>query len=93
MRSGESHQYSKPLQHIDAGFVVSDEELRNDGSRTYGGLDDRRPGLLETWYCDDTVTPEPARAARAGAAAFRWWANPLHGHARRMGPAGRCVAA
>ena len=62
MRSGESHQYSKPLQHIDAGFIVSDEELRNDGARTYGGLDDRRPGLFETWHCDDTFTPEPARA-------------------------------
>ena len=25
MRSGESHQYSRPLRHIDAGFVVSYE--------------------------------------------------------------------
>ena len=62
MASGEAYQYSKPLQHIDAGFVLSDEELEGAGARTYGGLDDRRPGPFETWHCDDTFTPEPARA-------------------------------
>ena len=59
---GKAFQYSNPLQHIDAGFVLTDERLVEQGPRSYGGLDDRRPGLFETWHCDDTFTLEPARA-------------------------------
>lgn len=61
-RDGGEYKYSPRLQHIDAGFVLSDEMLEEQGERTYGGLDARRPGLFETWHCDDTFVAAPALA-------------------------------
>lgn len=59
---GAEYKYSERLQHIDAGFVLTDDMLEEQGERTYGGLDARRPGLFETWHCDDTFVARPALA-------------------------------
>jgi taurine dioxygenase len=47
---------------IDAGFVMTDEIRAKLGDLQFGGLDDERPGLFETFHCDDTYTARPAAA-------------------------------
>ncbi len=59
---GGYYQYDKRRQIIDTGFVLTDELREQLGDPTFGGLDDRRPGLFETYHCDDTFTEEPAGA-------------------------------
>ncbi len=60
-RDGEALRYSERRQTIDSGFVMTDEIREKLGDVTFGGLDDERPGLFETFHCDDTFTREPAR--------------------------------
>jgi len=71
---GGDFRYSKRRQVIDSGFVMTDELREKLGDLTFGGLDDERPGLFETFHCDDTYTEEPA------------WATVLH--ARQLPPSG-----
>jgi len=61
-KDGSVFRYSPKRQRIDAGYVLTDEDRGKFGSRTFGGLDAQRPGLFETYHCDDTYTPEPALA-------------------------------
>ena len=61
-KDGTLFRYDQPRQTIDSGFVLSDEIRAKLGDFSFGGLDDRRPGLFETYHCDDTHTPEPAIA-------------------------------
>jgi taurine dioxygenase len=61
-KDGTPFRYDQPRQIIDAGFVLSDEIRAKLGDLSFGGLDDRRPGLFETYHCDDTYTAEPAGA-------------------------------
>jgi alpha-ketoglutarate-dependent taurine dioxygenase len=55
-------RYSDARQIIDSGFVMTDEVREKLGDLAFGGLDDERPGLFETYHCDDTYTEQPARA-------------------------------
>ena len=73
-KQGEELRYSPTRQVIDSGFVITDEVREKLGALTFGGLDDQRPGLFETYHCDDTYTENPA------------WATILH--ARRLPPSG-----
>jgi len=61
-KDGSAFRYSESRQIIDAGFVVTDEIRAKLGNLSFGGLDDQRPGLFETFHCDDTYTEEPASA-------------------------------
>jgi alpha-ketoglutarate-dependent taurine dioxygenase len=61
-KDGAAFRYSPALQHIDAGYVLTDEMCEAKGVPAYGGLDDQRPGLFETWHSDDTFTERPALA-------------------------------
>lgn len=61
-KSGGVFRYSKMRQVIDSGFVMTDEIREQLGDLTFGGLDDERPGLFETYHCDDTYTERPAGA-------------------------------
>jgi taurine dioxygenase len=61
-RDGSAFRYSEPRQIIDAGFVLTDEIRAKLGDLSFGGLDDQRPGLFETFHTDDTYTDEPAAA-------------------------------
>ena len=61
-KDGESLRYSEPRQIIDTGFVMTEEIKEKLGDLQFGGLDDQRPGLFETFHCDDTFTAEPASA-------------------------------
>ncbi len=61
-KEGELFQYSGMRQIIDSGFVMTEEVREKLGELTFGGLDDERPGLFETFHCDDTFTAEPAGA-------------------------------
>jgi taurine dioxygenase len=61
-KDGSEFRYDPPRQTIDSGFVMTEEVREKLGDRSYGGLDDRRPGLFETFHCDDTYTAEPAIA-------------------------------
>lgn len=65
-KMGGEFRYSEPRQIIDSGFVMTDEIREKLGDLAFGGLDDERPGLFETYHCDDTYTEEPA------------WATVLH---------------
>jgi len=60
-KAGKTFQYSPRLQHIDAGYVLTEEDREKFGDTTFGGLDDQRPGLFETFHCDDTFTIDPAQ--------------------------------
>ncbi|MFT5100841.1 MAG: alpha-ketoglutarate-dependent taurine dioxygenase [Planctomycetaceae bacterium] len=60
-KDGKTFQYSPRLQHIDAGYVLTEEDRKKFGDTTFGGLDDQRPGLFETFHCDDTFTIDPAQ--------------------------------
>ena len=55
-------RYSEMRQVIDSGFVMTDEIRAKLGPVALGGLDDERPGLFETFHCDDTYTAAPAAA-------------------------------
>ena len=61
-KDGQLLRYSEQRQIIDAGFVMTDEIREKLGDVRFGGLDDDRPGLFETFHCDDTFTAEPAAA-------------------------------
>jgi alpha-ketoglutarate-dependent 2,4-dichlorophenoxyacetate dioxygenase len=61
-KDGTRFRYAEPRQIIDAGFVLTDEIRAKLGDVSFGGLDDQRPGLFETWHHDDTYTEEPAAA-------------------------------
>ena len=60
-KRGDQYRYSEKLQHIDAGYVFKEEDREKFGEMTFGGLDDQRPGLFETYHCDDTYTEDPAQ--------------------------------
>ncbi len=55
-------RYDRDRQVVDSGFVMTDELREKLGAVSFGGLDDQRPGLFETFQCDDTYTEEPAAA-------------------------------
>jgi taurine dioxygenase len=59
---GGTFRYADPKQIIDSGFVLTDEMRAQLGGLSFGGLDDRRPGLFETFHTDDTYTEAPAVA-------------------------------
>ena len=59
---GRAFRYGEPRQIIDSGLVLSDEIRAMLGDMSFGGLDDRRPGLFETFHTDDTYTAEPGIA-------------------------------
>jgi alpha-ketoglutarate-dependent taurine dioxygenase len=61
-KDGTPHRYDQARQTIDSGFVLTDEIKAKLGSLSFGGLDERRPGLFETYHTDDTYTAEPAIA-------------------------------
>jgi alpha-ketoglutarate-dependent taurine dioxygenase len=61
-KDGSTFRYAEPRQIIDSGFVMTDALRAKLGELSFGGLDDRRPGLFETFHCDDTYTAEPASA-------------------------------
>lgn len=61
-KDGGELRYEQPRQIIDSGFVMTDEIREKLGDLHFGGLDDQRPGLFETFHCDDTFTEEPAGA-------------------------------
>jgi alpha-ketoglutarate-dependent taurine dioxygenase len=73
-KDGGTFRYSELRQIIDSGFVMTDEIREKLGDLSFGSLDDQRPGLFETYHCDDTYTQEPA------------WATVLH--ARALPPSG-----
>ncbi len=62
-KDGGTFRYSEAQQHIDTGFVVTEELRQQLGPLEFGGLDDERPGLFETYHCDDTFVREPALAS------------------------------
>jgi hypothetical protein len=55
-KDGAEFRYSERRQIIDSGFVMTDEIREKLGELSFGGLDDERPGLFETFHCDDTYT-------------------------------------
>ncbi len=61
-RDGSAFRYAEARQIIDSGFVMTDALRAKLGDLSFGGLDDQRPGLFETFHCDDTYTAEPASA-------------------------------
>lgn len=61
-KQGGRFRYSEARQIIDSGFVLTDEVRAKLEGIAFGGLDDRRPGLFETFHVDDTYVAEPASA-------------------------------
>ena len=61
-KDGDTFRYSDPRQIIDSGFVLTEEMREQLGDLSFGGLDDQRPGLFETFHTDDTYTEAPAIA-------------------------------
>src|SRR5215470_15148666 len=61
-KDGGTLRYADAKQIIDSGFVLTDEMREHLGNLSFGGLDDQRPGLFETFHTDDTYTEEPASA-------------------------------
>ncbi len=59
-RDGAEYRYDADMQIIDAGFVLTDDMRAQLAGISFGGLDDRRPGLFETFHVDDTYTDPPA---------------------------------
>src|SRR5262249_7896817 len=59
-REGTELRYAREMQIIDAGFVLTDELRAPLGAMSFGSLDDKRPGLFETFHVDDTYTDLPA---------------------------------
>jgi taurine dioxygenase len=69
-RDGSRLRYDDDMQIIDSGFVLTDEMRAQLGELSFGGLDDRRPGLFETFHVDDTYTELPAAATVLSAQAL-----------------------
>jgi alpha-ketoglutarate-dependent taurine dioxygenase len=77
---GAVMRYGEPgRQIVDAGFVLTDELRAELGDLNFGGLDDQRPGLFESFHTDDSFTADPAAVtmlhareipARGGATVF-----------------------
>jgi alpha-ketoglutarate-dependent taurine dioxygenase len=61
-KDGSMMRYDRDRQVVDSGFVMTEEVRGKLGELSFGGLDDQRPGLFETFHCDDTYTEEPASA-------------------------------
>jgi alpha-ketoglutarate-dependent taurine dioxygenase len=61
-KDGGTFRYSDMRQVIDSGFVLTDEMREMLGDLSFGGIDDQRPGLFETFHTDDTYTEEPSIA-------------------------------
>jgi len=61
-RDGSQMRYDADMQIIDAGFVLTEDMRAQLGGISFGGLDDQRPGLFETYHVDDTYTEQPAAA-------------------------------
>ena len=59
---GDQLQYSSRRQTIDSGFVMTEEARARLGDVSFGALDGERPGLFETYHCDDTFAERPASA-------------------------------
>ncbi len=59
---GRPFRYSDRRQIIDSGLVLTDALREKLGDLQLGGLDDRRPGLFETFHTDDSFTEAPAIA-------------------------------
>lgn len=59
-KTGEQYQYSPIRQVIDSGWVPTEEE-REKYDLNFGGLDEDRPVLFETFHCDDTFALDPAQ--------------------------------
>lgn len=59
-KTGEDFQYSPIRQAIDSGWVPTEEE-KHKYDLDFGGLDEDRPGLFETFHCDDTFAKDPAQ--------------------------------
>lgn len=59
---GDAYRYNSKRQVIDSGFVMTDEARAELGDVSFGGLDEERPGLFETYHCDDTFAERPASA-------------------------------
>src|SRR5262249_17391348 len=49
-KDGSAFRYGERRQIIDSGFVLSEEIRARLGDFSLGGLDDRRPGLFETYH-------------------------------------------
>ena len=61
-KDGSAFRYGQEVQIMDSGLVLTDEIRAKLGDLSFGGLDDRRPGLFETFHSDDTYTAIPAIA-------------------------------
>jgi taurine dioxygenase len=61
-KNGDTLRYSEKCQIVDAGFVLTDELRAQLGDLSFGGLDQQRPGLFQTFHTDDSYTEKPARA-------------------------------
>ena len=61
-KEGGRLRYDPNRQVIDSGKVVDRHTQEENEQLDLGGLDDRRPGLFETYHCDDTYTERPASA-------------------------------
>jgi alpha-ketoglutarate-dependent taurine dioxygenase len=59
-KTGGTLRYGEERQIIDAGFVLTDELRADLGDLSFGGLDERRPGLFETFHTDDSYVEKPA---------------------------------
>jgi alpha-ketoglutarate-dependent taurine dioxygenase len=59
-KTGGTLRYGEERQIIDAGFVLTDELRADLGDLSFGGLDERRPGLFETFHTDDSYVERPA---------------------------------
>ncbi len=59
---GDELRYTQRRQIIDSGFVMTEEARAQLGDVSFGALDDERPGLFETYHCDDTFAERPASA-------------------------------
>ena len=59
---GDQLRYSSKRQTIDSGFVMTEEARARLGDVSFGALDGDRPGLFETYHCDDTFAERPASA-------------------------------
>lgn len=75
-RHGDVLRYGDNRQVMDSGFVLTDElrnELGDVATMSFGGLDDRRPGLFVTFHTDDSCVERPALASVLHARALPPW--------------------
>jgi len=61
-KGGSAFRYGERRQIIDSGLVLGAEIRAKLGDFSFGALDERRPGLFETYHSDDSFTAEPAIA-------------------------------